>query len=214
MKSLKASGKIKDYRLVIVDTKPRWRATISLTGKSLRSRYKGMAPGDVIPGVVLSNSKDWGLVWDQELNPYRTVIVQNDSLEEDQLVAWCNSVIRKTFESQDFKIPTLIYIDEVMDFFGENGTSRYGDAIRRCYRGGREKNLSTLSGSQRPKQIGLQVVTESNILYLFHIAYDEDLKRLYEMGWPRGEVSPPQKSHAFKMMRDGELYPGLLRVKV
>jgi hypothetical protein len=60
----------------------------------------------------------------------------------------------------------------------------------------------------------LQVVTESNILYLFHIAYDEDLKRLYEMGWPRGEVSPPQGSHAFRMMRNGNLNPHLLRMKV
>ena len=165
-----------------------------------------MAPGDTIDGSVAMDSlKDWGIVWDKDLNPAQVVIVQNLQLDEASLIAWCNVVIRKVFDTQDYKVPTLLYVDEGMDFFGENGSSRFGDALRKCYRAGRERNLSTIVAIQRPKGVAIQLISETNLAYVFHFDYHEDLKRLWEMGWPRDvKETPPEQSHIFMVKRVGQ----------
>lgn len=173
-----------------------------------------MAPGDSIDGVVCDNLDDWSLVWDEKLNPYKTVIFQNSLLEEDALMSWLNDVLRRLYDSQDYHEPTLVYTDEGMDFFGENGTSRHGSALRRNYRSGRERGLTSLTALQRPKQIQTQVLTESNLLMLFHIANVKDVDRLVEMGVPKDIEVPKENSHAFRVYRDGVMYPKQYRIKI
>lgn len=200
----------------MVDTKPRWRATVAPTGKSIEKRYKRFVKGDTIPGaVILDNDKDWALAWDPDINKSGVVIAQRMDLESGspQYVAWCVGIIRRFFDTQDPNQPSLLYVDEGMDFFGPTGSALFGNSIQRCFRGGGERGLSCLLGLQRPKTVSLQVLTESNILYLFHLRYEEDTKRLHEMGLPRNVTSPKQK-YDFLFFRDDRLYPKPIRLQL
>jgi hypothetical protein len=172
-----------------------------------------MVPGDLLPGVVLSRPKDWDLAWDRELNPTGIVVSQNMDMDEATLVRYQVAMIAKFFETQYWKEPSLLYIDEGHDFFGANATARYGSAIQRCFRAGAEKGMASLLGIQRPKTVNLQTLTESNVCYLFHIKFREDLKRLGEMGMTVRE-SPPVDSHQFFFFRDDKLYPQAVKLGV
>lgn len=102
-------------------------------------------------------------------------------------------------------MPTLLVIDEGMDFFGPTGNGIHGDIVQRCWRAGGEKGMACLIGVQRPKSINLQMLTESNLLYLFHLSNEDDVKRLWEMGLPKGVV-PPIEKYKFIFFKDDVLY--------
>ncbi|MGH7239169.1 MAG: hypothetical protein ACREHG_03775 [Candidatus Saccharimonadales bacterium] len=122
--------------------------------------------------------------------------------------------MEKFLETQHYKRPSLMYIDEGHDFYGPTGVAKHSDVIQRSYRSGAERGMSTLLGTQRPKTINLQILTEANLLYLFHIAFREDLKRLYEMGVPQSLTTLPESgSHAFRFYRDDKLYRKPIRIK-
>lgn len=70
-------------------------------------------------------------------------------------------------------------------------------------------------GVQRPKGINIQMLTESDLLYLFHLAYDTDLRRLTEMGFPRNLSSPDEdQKYKFIFMRGGKVYPKLVTLNL
>jgi hypothetical protein len=198
-------------RLLVADTKPRWRASHALTGPSTHRRYKHFVKGDKVTGVAVAHPQEWRLAWDPKLNPTQTVILQNLDLTDDQNVFWQVHAIEAFFRSQRFERPSLLYVDEGMDFYGPTGSARYGSAIQRCYRAGREKGMATLLGTQRPKSINLQTLTESNVLYLFRLDFAADVKRLYEMGFP-ARVEPPAHDHQFLYMRAKRLHPRPLTI--
>lgn len=203
-------------RVLVIDTKPRWRATRVATGPSIQRRYRRFVKGDTLDGaVVLDRGRDWDLAWHPDINPSGVVVAQRLDMESGspQLVAWMVAVMRKFFDTQDPSQPSLLYVDEGMDFFGPSGNALHGNAIQRCFRGGGERGMSCLLGLQRPKTVSLQVLTESNILYLFHLRYEEDVKRLHEMGFPRDQQSPRSK-YTFLYFRDDELYPKPLRLQL
>jgi hypothetical protein len=199
----------------MIDTKPRWRGTTVVTGARPEQRYRDFVKGDTLPGVILDNIKDWNLAWDRKINPHGIVIAQRLDLEEEDpaLIKWQVSIIRKFLATQKHDIPSLLVVDEGMDFFGPTGNALYSTVIQKCWRAGGEKGMSCLIGVQRPKTINLQMLTESNLLYLFHISFDSDLKRLQEMGLPDYVESPTEK-YEFLFMKDDRLYPRPLKLSL
>jgi hypothetical protein len=201
-------------RICVFDTKPRWRAEYLSNGGSPRSYYKAFAPGDKIPGSMsLQRMRDWDLVWDPDVNPSQTVIVQNINVPHRFNVGFQTLVLEKFFATQRANRPSLAYLDEGMDFFTTSSSAYGSDIVQRCFRAGREKNLATLIGAQRPKQINAQVLTETSWLSLFRINFAEDVRRLHEMGFPRN-VGPPtyDQPHAFRLWREGRPVAPLYRL--
>jgi hypothetical protein len=193
-----------DARILVLDTKPRWRGQWKADGTSPTRMYRRFVKGDTIPGaVVVSRPVDWSLAWSKDVNPAQTVIVQRLTGTQSSNVAfqtWCSE---RFLETQRADRPSLIYWDEGMDFFTTSGSARNSDVVQRCYRAGRELNLASMIGVQRPKGINLQCLTETSYCALFRINFAEDVKRLWEMGWPR-EIGAPtyQEPHAFRLWRD------------
>lgn len=201
-------------RILILDTKPRWRAEYLSTGGSPRHYYRNFAPGDKIPGSMsIQRVRDWGLVWDPDVNPSQTVIAQNVDVPHRLNVAFQVRLLEKFFATQRANRPSLAYLDEGMDFFTTSSAAYGTDIVQRCFRAGREKNLATLIGAQRPKQINAQVLTETSWLALFRINFTEDVRRLHEMGFPR-DVGPPtyEQPHAFRLWREGKPVAPLYRL--
>lgn len=192
-------------RILVLDTKPRWRAQWLADGTSAKRRYRKMAEGDTIPGaMVLDKMADWDLVWDRDVNPSQTVIAQRLNHSQANAILFCVLAAEKFFITQDARRPSLIYFDEGMDFFHASAAARGTDVVQRCYRAGREKRLATLLGAQRPVGINLQILTEMSYCALFRINFRRDVRRLYEMGWPLN-VMPPGYSDppgTFRLWRD------------
>src|SRR4029077_5472645 len=203
----------KPPRILVLDTKPRWRGTRSLTGRNPQHLYRRMVPGDVLDAAILSRPQDWRLAWDRELNPSGIVIVQNLDLKGRQKVRFQVAALEQFLSSQYWKEPSLMYVDEGHDFFGQNATAFYGTAIQECYRAGAEQGMSSLLGIQRPKTVNLQTLTECNLAYLFYIKFRTDLKRLGEMGMTV-EQTPEEESYRFLFFRDGKLYPKEVKLRL
>ena len=201
-------------RCLICDTKPRWRATRSMSG-DLTARYRRMSEGDTIDSMIGDRRDSWPLVWDPDVNPSRTVILQPDmrtAYTQDGEVARQVWWIERFFRTLDARVPSLLYIDEGMDFFGPNGAAKSGDIIQRCYRAGRERGLITLLGAQRPVCVTVLAMTESNVKYMFALESDDDLVTLRKRGFP-SSVPPVKEDYYFRLLRDRKLYPGLLTLE-
>lgn len=205
----------KDYpksRVMVIDTKPRWRGTTMPDGGSPKKLYSRMAKGDEIKGAVtLSDMSDWPLVWDKDTNPSQTVIVQrvqqgwkDRSASQAASVSFALACIERFYATASSKTESLLYADEGHDFYTPNGSARGSDIIQRCYRAGREIGLTSLMGFQRPVGLNLQMMTELNYLALFRINYAKDARRLVEYGWPLGTEPPTyDEKFCFKLWRDG-----------
>jgi hypothetical protein len=186
-------------RIAVFDTKPRWRATRLVDGTSPKRLYRPLAKGDTIAdSVSCGRLQDWGLAWDHDNNPTQTVIFQNLTSTHDDNVRYQVAAAERLFQSQRASRPTLAYFDEGMDFFGTNSGAKGGsDIVQRIFRAGRERNLSGLLAMQRPKGVNIQILSEMNRAYLFRLLFDEDMKRMHEMGWPRN-IPPPEEDYVFK----------------
>jgi hypothetical protein len=170
--------------------------------------------GDTLHGaVILDNLRDWDLAWSPEVNHSGIVIAQQIDAPEHVGVLFGVECMQRFYATQRSDQPSLLFIDEGMDFFGPTGNALHGSIVQRCFRAGGERGMSCLLGLQRPKTVSLQVLTESNVLFLFHLRYDEDVKRLWEMGFPKG-VSSPRHRYDFLWYHDDELYPKPLRLKL
>jgi hypothetical protein len=104
-------------------------------------------------------------------------------------------------------------VDEGHDFYGPTGMALHGDAIQKCFRAGAEQGMTSLLGMQRPKTVNLQILTEANVCYLFHIKFKSDLKRLAEMGMEVDD-SPADESYRFRYFRGSSLHPKELKIRV
>jgi len=189
-------------RMVIGDTKPRFQAEYFADGTRIRDHYKNWGYGEKVPhSRLVRNYREWTLAWQTGAN---VVILQNERLDQGPLVKWQVTMIEEFWRSQRARIPSLLVLDEGMDFFGVTGNGLHGNTIQRICRAGREKSMATVIGSQRPKSINIQVLSEANCLALFAVKYREDVKRLYEMGLPKW-AAPPAEKRQFLLMRDDEV---------
>lgn len=186
-------------RILVVDTKPRWRPQMLADGTKATRKYKDFLSGPEIPNSrLVSHERDWDLAWQTGDG---IVIIQNHELTQHDLIMWCVKMMERFFKSQKIKQPSLLVIDEGMDFFGATGNAKYGDIIQRSVRAGREKGLASLICVQRPKTINMQIITEASALMLFHIKFLADMKRLQEMGIPP-DFRPPYRKYHFGLFKD------------
>ena len=183
--------------ILIVDTKPRFKAEWLVTGVSAKRHYKDQFYGEYIPGsVVVSNAAELKLAWERG---YEVAIIQLHKRNKETLT-YVYDVIQWVFHFSNGKRNILVFVDELMDLFHKNATpiasaSDGEDSLVECVRLGGERNLAVLIGAQRPKLFTIQMITELTKCYLFRINFQTDLDRLREMSM---EVyQSPDKDHIF-----------------
>lgn len=204
--------KKKNHILVILDSKPRWRGELTINHLPAKGMYRGMTHGETFPdSMVVSDSKEFDIAWKQYRSKY-TIIVQND-LDMD-LHAWVANYIYTAAKRE--KKPILIYLDETMDHFQPSTQPRskaFGYAFTRICRSGRELGIAAIFASQRTKSIPVSIVEEMSELFLFRLDFEEDLKRLKEMG-VTGDIPKPNghKFYIFKRENRKWSKPMLLKI--
>ena len=180
-------------RRLLLDTKPRYRAEKTAQGLSAKRLYRTWDHGPTVPGSMLvEQPSDLDLAWKVGV---RTAIAQSDGTYASlpRLLAISDKFLAQSRTGR----PQLAQVDETMDFYGPTGNPRgSSDVITRFARTGRERGTAALYGSQRTKGIPATLLQEVTRLYLFHLDYEQDMKRLYEMGLPEW-VESPRGEHEF-----------------
>lgn len=177
------SADYKNARILIIDSKPRYRAQFTASG--LPIKYHNWVKGDYIPNSV-------GCYEPQKLSylykSTRVVILQSMTPQGNTVEDYINLVddyIDQLFKMSGPRTPCLVYIDEFYDILGGSTLQAIGSReVLKSIRAGGEKNLAVLAGAQRPRSIPLPILTEADKYYIFRLKLDDDLSYLRKYGIP------------------------------
>lgn len=180
-------------RVLVLDSKPRFRADWTMQGTSAARRYRSWDHGPLIRGSVVVDEP--GQLRDAWRFGHRCAIAQGESSAD---IARLTATARVFHGQARSSVPQLVVVDELLDFFHPNGSPRAGtdDTLVRVVRAGRERGEGALYCSQRTRGIPTQIVEELSKLYLFRLDFVGDARRLPEMGAPES-ITPPAEDHEF-----------------
>lgn len=183
-----------ESKILILDSKPRFRAEWTPQGIKASRRYRNWDHGPTIPeSVAINNLDEFKESWGRNYSVFIAQVTDdNDDVSDLTFIA------QEFFKRSRASIPQLLVVDEGMDFYTESGSPIRGTlpAIKRTSRAGRERGMALLFCSQRARNIPVQIMSEMSKLYLFRLDYTEDVKRLREMGVP--PIESPLDNHQFK----------------
>jgi hypothetical protein len=194
-----------------VDSKPRYRATHKKNGMYLY--YPKWAKGDTINGSVAVH-------YASEVMPAfrftRCVILQSlypNAREVDDFEQEAFEATRKLFRSSHETAPTLLYVDEYYDLITGGGLSGHTDRrVLQVIRAGRERFMSALISTQRPRSIPLPTLTEATKYYIFTLEYEEDIEYMRKHG-PKLTVAPHGYDFVFyERLNGGKRIEKLMRL--
>lgn len=199
-------------RVLILDSKPRFRATHELNGLPATRRYKKWRRGDEVPrSIVLPSGVHVRHAMKQAWNlGFDTVIAQIPNLN---YVGWQQAAAGWFYEDSDDDYQQLLYIDELADHFSSSGAYGRGNVLVQTVRSGRERGVAVLAGTQRPSGIPPSFFTEVSRVYLFKLNRESDLDRLHDAILPE-DISPPRCKHVFKLYDDAEETLGIYRLRL
>jgi len=191
----------KGRRLVIFDTKPRWKAEYLANGMSASRRYRGWTLGEPFPNSISVTTWDEWVAARSRLGE-RTIIVQTLIGEPTDLDLHAAVAVDVWRTAGRVRTPTLYYLDETMDHFrpGTTPWAQEGWIWSQVCRAGRELGVAACFSTQRPTSIPLSILQETTQLALFSISDNRDMRRLWEIGFPRGRESP-ERLHEFVLWR-------------
>lgn len=182
-------------RILILDSKPRFRAEYFANGMSAKRVFRHWKPGTTIPGSVLI--REASQLDDAWRLGARIVVAQCESSIQRHKLVEC---AERFFVTARNSRPQLVCVDETADFFHVNGSPIGGtsDALIRVARAGRERGTAGLYCTQRARSIPSSIIEELSQLYLFTLDGRSDLKRCVEMGAPEW-IEPPEREYEFML---------------
>lgn len=205
---------LRDYpqsRVLIVDSKPRYRATHRMNGWTLH--YPKWAKGDTIQGSIAVHHSG-------EVMPAyrftRCVVLQSlhpNAHEVHDFEEEAFESARKLFRSSHETSPTLLYVDEYYDLITGGGLSGHTDRrVLQVIRAGRERHMAALISTQRPRSIPLPTLTEATKYYIFTLEYEDDIQYMQKHG-PRMTNVPHGYNFVFyERLNGGERIEKLMRL--
>lgn len=180
-----------EARILVVDTKPHFKATHNLTGIPIQFTrlYWSMRKGDTLPyslrlpvgdGITpyrLKNAWDLARTFTPK-NRGLILIAQTNRVRD---YYWLNRVIMTHYETVSKWTWNYTYVDEMMVFLHQRSmhTGVYQTIVS-----GAELGIGFLGATQRPKWIPTEAISEMSKLYMFIMYYWEDIKHLRDMGVP------------------------------
>lgn len=205
---------LKDFplsRVLIVDSKPRYRATHKRNGWTLH--YPKWAKGDTINGSIAVHQAS-------EVMPAfrftRCVVLQSlhpNAREVEDFEEEAFEATRKLFRSSHETSPTLLYVDEYYDLITGGGLSGHTDRrVLQVIRAGRERYMSALISTQRPRSIPLPTLTEATKYYIFTLEYLEDIDYMRKHGPTLTHIPHGYNFVFYERLNGGERIEKLMRL--
>lgn len=195
------STKTLPVRTLIVDTKPRFKAEYELNGlkTSETGRYRrwdiegsGVIPGSYVLPRRASIKGELDQVW--ALGGVTAIVQSEEKTQWPELIEY----VKAFYEKYGARYPRLIVVDELADFFERRVLT---DIFQRVARNGRERDCCLIAGSQRPRKVPVETMTEMLRLYLFELDFIDDMKHIVEFGIPKWLTLEDMKptGHSFFM---------------
>lgn len=189
--SSKKSGQV---RVLIVDTKPRFRAAYEMSGVNTEKskRYdkwgygSGVIPNSYVLDITQQPKAQFDKLWRLGVN---IAIVQTERQVDWSYVT---AATKSFYEDYGAEVPRLVVVDELADFFEKRSL---GDIFQRVARNGRERDCALIAGSQRPRKVPVEIMTEMRDLYMFELQFIEDFNHLLQFGVPYDVTIP--SGHTF-----------------
>jgi hypothetical protein len=168
---------------------------------SANMRYRGWTLGEPFPESISVTTWDEWVEARRRLNE-RAIIVQTVIGKRPDLDLHAEIAVDLFSRAGRQKRPILFYLDETMDHFHPSTAPIASDGWiwAQVCRAGRELGVGAVFATQRPRSIPLAILEEMSQMYLFTISDVNDLKRLYEIGFPRGHT-PPDELYQFYLWR-------------
>lgn len=188
---------------LLVDPKPRFKAVYDESGLHAAWRYRTWRKGTTIPHSFRlhpgANGSELRRLFEiaranTPRNRGTVVIVQPAGRHVASWYPWLNSMIHEFYDMHNKRNWLYLYVDEMLAFFRQTRSNHTG--VVQVLTAGGERGIGFLGGTQRPRWIPVESMTELTKLYLFKIDTDLDLKHLREMGIPPDFQAPAQK-HIF-----------------
>jgi len=180
-------------RVLVLDTKPRFRAEWLVTGVTARRRYRHWDHGTALTGsAIVDTPADLDSAW--RLG-HRIAIAQSEGGTD--LARLC-AIARRFFNQARASRPQLLVVDELLDFYGPTAAPRAGtdNILVVTARAGRERGLGGLYAGQRIKGYPTQILETMSKIALFRLDFTKDVDRLPECGAPP-TLLPPEEDHDF-----------------
>lgn len=213
-------------RLLLIDTKPRFKAQYDHTGLRCAWRYANWDQGVEIPHSfrlrIGATKRELHQYWDivranTPKNRGSIIIAQVPINEEDVRVyyRWLDYIIRVHYAHISKKWHNYLYVDEMLAFSRVSRNNNVG--VIQFITAGGELGHTFLGGTQRPFWIPKEAMSELTRLYAFQLSELESIKRLHAMGLP-DEFQFPVVYHEFmyynkpeKILRSVKLSEDLAR---
>lgn len=197
--------------ILIMDSKPRFRAQWTLSGLPASAIYREWDYGTYIPGsvVIPMDNPEAELKLARSLG-FRIVIAQ---IHKRSDIPKLDATLQAAYKVRKKNRKLLIYVDELNNFFkiGVSGV-KAGNGIIMAITSGRERSTAFLGAGQRPRNISVEALESMTKLYWFYTPFAEDNKHLRSMDIPLDAKPPPTKSYGFTFFdRDSKKY-GMCRV--
>lgn len=188
-------------RILIVDSKPNYRALWRLNGTSAKGEYKRMEKEPPVPDSVLLPLQRHGelaQVWKAD---HHVAIAQIPNLG---YIGALEAIMSEFYAKGDAKYHQLVLVDEGADFFASSGAFSRGNALLQIVRSGRKRGVSLLFCSQAPRNLPTSILSERTSLYVFKLALDADKKRLEDASLPPNFAIPNRKHDFYYHSHDDD----------
>jgi len=202
----------KDADILIIDSKPRFRAEWQLNGLPAAPLYRNWDWGTLVPNSVVIPMKDAEseirLAWSLR---YRIIIAQ---IQDRSDIGLLDQALKIAYMKRRKRHKLFIYVDELNNFFkvGVKGIQA-GTGIIMVITSGGEKNTAFLGAGQRPRNISVESIESMTKLYWFYTPFDEDNKHLRSMDLPLDSIPPASRSYTFLFFDRVHKKKGWARIK-
>lgn len=194
---------IPKIELLLLDTKPRFRAEYTPMGFSAASHYKKWRKGPVVPGSIrvdLDSSSPMRRVFRDD----RRIAIMQSSSAGGSTPAERLAILHAAYEwwrNRANANPRFIVADEGMHFYRKNGycIDSARDLFHEVSQTGGELDTGMIFETQLLRGIDSMILDHVSMLYAYFMRDERDIKRLYEIGVPKPYIQP-EEDYAFNLL--------------
>lgn len=190
--------------ILLLDTKPRFRALYTPRGFSAAGFYKHWQQGPTVPGSVrvdLDRGDPMRRVFKEDR---RIAIMQPDTsggstpAEREQIL----SAAYAWWRHRTNKNPRFVIADEGMHFYRKNGycINPQTDLFHEIAQTGGELDTGMIFDTQLLRGIDSMILDHISMLYAYYMRDERDVKRLHEIGIPK-TYEQPKDDYAFNLIK-------------
>lgn len=174
--------------LLVVDTKPHFKASHLLNGLKADYMYRNWQGGDYFPSSVYLDAGNKSVSLDYAFDIAHTIsgkkrgaaiILQTDNKATYPIIA---NRLLEHYRRSNKKRHVYIYIDEAYSLLKY---SRYvAEQVTLCVTAGGERGVGIAVASQRPRWIPVEILSEISRFYVFRLDNGKDKLNLRDNGLP------------------------------